>query len=309
MGAATAETIIEWQMHVGPLLAHVAGHDIIDCIACGFRHAAPLPEPAALEDVYRESYYVEDKPTFLAHAAEDQGWAELAQTDRLECFEGLLERNRRRLLDVGSGPGFFLKTAQARGWKVLGVEPSLQAAEHARQLGVEVAQGFFNAQTAREFGRFDVVHMNNVLEHVPNPLTLVALAREILTPGGLICVNVPNDFSALQLAAHASAGLRQWWLAPPHHLNYFDFDSLERLLETQGFVVRERATSFPMELFLIMGENYVDDPALGRACHAKRKKFDQALDAAGLKTARRAFYKALAEAGMGREAMIIAQSP
>jgi hypothetical protein len=64
-----------------------------------------------------------------------------------------------------------------------------------------------------------------------------------------------------------------------------------------------------MELFLIMGENYIDDPALGRACHAKRKKFDQALDAAGLKTARRAFYKALAEAGMGREAMIIAQSP
>ena len=45
------------------------GYDVIACQACGFRHIVPLPEPAALESAYRETYYADEKPTFLAHAA------------------------------------------------------------------------------------------------------------------------------------------------------------------------------------------------------------------------------------------------
>jgi SAM-dependent methyltransferase len=309
MGAATTDTVIEWQGHAGPLLSHVKDHDIIDCRVCRFRHAIPLPKPANLEQAYRETYYADEKPTFLNHAGEDQAWAELAQIDRLEIFERALEPSRRSLLDIGSGPGFFLKTAQARGWNVKGIEPSRQAAAHARALGVEVVEGFFNADSAPMLGRFDVVHMNNVLEHIPDPIALVTLARDLLNPGGIVCINVPNDFSPFQLAASASQNIREWWLAPPHHLNYFDFESLGGLVERLGLSVIGRTTSFPMEAFLMMGDNYVDDPVLGRACHTKRKKFDLALDAAGLKTVRRAFYRALAEQGIGREAVVIARLP
>jgi SAM-dependent methyltransferase len=309
MGAASAETAVEWQGHRGHRLAHVKGHDILECHPCGFRHAVPLPDPAALEQAYRETYYAEEKPTFLNHAGEDQAWAELAQTDRLEIFERLLEPSRRRLLDIGSGPGFFLKTAQTRGWNVTGIEPSRQAAAHARGLGVNIVEGFFNAESAAALGRFDVVHMNNVLEHIPDPIALVSLARDLLDPGGVVCINVPNDFSPFQLAARAAQNSREWWLAPPHHLNYFDFASLTGLVERLGMTVVERTTSFPMEAFVMMGENYIDDPVLGRACHAKRKKFDLALDNAGLKSVRRAFYRALAEQGIGREAVVIARMP
>jgi len=309
MGAASAEAAVEWQGHSGALLAHVKDHDILECHTCGFRHAVPLPEPAALERAYRENYYAEEKPTFLSHAGEDQAWAELAQTDRLEIFERCLEPSRRRLLDIGSGPGFFLKTAQARGWNVAGIEPSRQATAHARDLGVHVVEGFFNAESAPTLGRFDVVHMNNVLEHIPDPITLVSLARDLLNPGGLICINVPNDFSPFQLAASAAQNTREWWLAPPHHLNYFDFASLTGLVERLGMSVIERMTSFPMEAFVMMGENYIDDPVLGRACHTRRKKFDLAMETAGLRTVRRAFYRALAEQGIGREAVVIARVP
>jgi SAM-dependent methyltransferase len=309
MGAASVETEIAWGNHRGARLAHIKGHDILDCATCGFKHAVPLPTPAALEDAYRETYYAEEKPTFLVHAGEDQDWAELAQTDRLEIFEQHLPSTRRRLLDIGSGPGFFLKAAQAHGWSVLGIEPSRQAAAHARGLGVEIVEGFFNARTAPGLGRFDVVHLNNVLEHIPDPTTLLSLARGLLDPGGLICVNVPNDFSPFQLAANAAAGTGEWWIAPPHHLNYFDFDSLGGLLERLGFETVARTTSFPMEAFVMMGENYVGDAALGRVCHTRRKRFDLALDAAGLKPTRRAFYRALAEAGIGREAVVIARLP
>ena len=287
-------------------MARIKDYDIIQCDMCGFCHVLPLPNRAELEEAYRNRYYSEEKPTFLAHAGEDQNWAELAQNDRLESFEILLGHGRRKLLDIGSGPGFLLKTAKARGWQVMGIEPSRQAAAHARAMDVEVVEGFFNASTAPGLGRFDAVQLNNVLEHVPDPTALLILARDLLGPGGLICVNVPNDFSPFQVAARAAVGANEWWIAPPHHLNYFDFDSAADLLERLGFKVAERTTSFPMEIFLMMGEDYTRDRELGRACHMRRKRFDLALESAGLRETRRAFYRALAGAGIGREAVIIA---
>jgi hypothetical protein len=104
-----------------------------------------------------------------------------------------------------------------------------------------------------------------------------------------------------------AAGSAPWWLAPPHHLNYFDFDSLSGLLERLGLEVMEAMTSFPMELFLLMGENYVGNDALGRECHTRRKRFDLSLEKAGLGHVRRKLYGALAKAGLGREAIIVAR--
>lgn len=309
MGRAATDEFIRDGIHAGPRVAARALHDIIDCQSCGFKHALPLPTAAELERAYREDYYASEKPTFLAHAGEDQGWAQLAQTDRLEIFEFLLPPHRRTLLDIGCGPGFFLQTAMRRGWSAYGIEPSRQAAAHARGLGAPVTEGFFNDDTAPELGRFDAVHLNNVLEHIPDPAHLITLAYDILEPGGAICINVPNDFSPLQFAAMSAAEAPDWWVVPPHHLNYFDFESLTRLLERQSFKPAARTTSFPMEAFVMMGENYVGDLALGRACHNKRKKFDLAFEAAGMKETRRALYRALADSGLGREAVVIAVKP
>src|SRR5580698_6909018 len=186
MGIVAAETVIAWQSHEGLRISKSNGLDVIDCAMCGFRHVVPLPDSRALEATYREAYYRDEKPTFLAHAGEDQDWAELAQNDRLDAFERLVPAQRRRLLDIGSGPGFFLKTAKARGWQALGIEPSRQAAGHARSLGLEVAEGFFNAETAPGLGRFDAIQLNNVLEHVPYPTETLLLAREMLESGGLL---------------------------------------------------------------------------------------------------------------------------
>ena len=306
MSHAAANSFIRDGIHRGMRVAVRATHDIIECEVCGFKHALPLPDARDLERAYREEYYTSEKPTFLAHAGEDQDWALLAQTDRLEIFESLLPPDRRRLLDIGCGPGFFLQTAMRRGWLAQGIEPSRQAAAHTRGLGTPVAEGFFNADSAPTLGRFDAIHLNNVLEHIPDPAHLIALAHSLLESGGVICINVPNDFSPLQIAARNAAGTDDWWVAPPHHLNYFDFSSLTNLLARLGFTPAVRTTSFPMEAFLMMGENYVGDAALGRACHNRRKKFDLAFEAAGLKESRRAFYRALAEAGLGREAVVIA---
>jgi 2-polyprenyl-3-methyl-5-hydroxy-6-metoxy-1,4-benzoquinol methylase len=305
--AASPSEFLQDGRHNGPRICRSGTHDIIECFACGFKHALPLPDAADLERAYRENYYADEKPDFIVHASEDQAWFELAQNDRLEIFEKLTAG--RRLLDIGCGPGFFLATAMKRGWKTHGIEPSRQAAAHARDLGAEIIEGLFDTETAKALGDFDVINLTNVLEHVPDPAAILRRATAMLGSGGVLCVGVPNDFSPLQIAARSAAQTGDWWVAPPHHLNYFDFESLGVLVTRLGLSIAERTTSFPMEAFLMMGENYTRDPALGRACHNKRKRFDLAFEAAGLKDTRREFYRALAKMGIGREAVVIATKP
>lgn len=310
MTPALAKTrIADDGAHRGAVIDRVNAHDIIACEACGFRHVLPLPTREQLRAAYDEAYYRDEKPTYVARSREDAEWSRLAWDDRLSLFEDLLGKDGARpfsVLDIGCGPGWFLKAAQDRGWKTQGIEPSRQASEHARTLGPKVVNAMFDEKSAPTLDCADVVHLNNMLEHVADPISLLKLAIGRAWPGGLVCVGVPNDYNALQEAARAG-GTAPWWLAPPHHLNYFDFASLEALLKRLGLDIVETLTSFPMELFLLMGENYVGNDALGRDCHSRRKHFDLALENAGLGAVRRKLYGALAKAGIGREAIIVAR--
>ena len=297
--------------HRGAIIDRVNGYDVIACEACCFRHVLQLPSDDELRARYTEAYYRDEKPNYVVRSQEDSEWQRLAWHDRLSLFEELLEREPTRpfsVLDIGCGPGWFLKEASARGWSTQGVEPSKQAAAFASSLGLNILNIMFDERTAPQTEHVDVVHLNNMLEHVADPVGLLRLAIGRVWPGGLICVGVPNDYNGLQEAVRAG-GAAPWWIAPPHHLNYFDFESLSTLLSRLGLEVMEAMTSFPMELFLLMGENYVGNDALGRDCHARRKRFDTSLEAAGLGHVRRKLYSALAKAGLGREAILIARKP
>ena len=293
--------------HTGPKLGQSSGFAIIACSACGYAHATPLPTVAALSETYCHDYYAAEKPLYLVRTEEDRSWWLEVYDDRLSAMEAHLDTVPGAMLDIGSGPGLFLDAAAARGWRTLGVEPSRQAAAHARGLGHDIRQGFFDAAMAAALTPVDAIHMALVLEHVPEPGPLLAAARALLRPGGVICVVVPNDFSPLQRAAEGQ-GMPPWWVAPPHHLNYFTPESLTALVEGAGFVVVERTATFPMELFLLMGDVYVGDDALGRACHGKRKAFETAMRKAGQGERLARLYRSFADQDLGREIVLFARA-
>ncbi len=290
--------------HRGPVIDHVNGYDVIECEVCGYIHAMPLPTADDLNATYAEEYYSDEKPDYLAHASEDAAWAALGYADRVTRLEEILGR-KGRLLDIGSGPGFFLKFAAENGWDVKGIEPSRQAAEFASGMGLDITNEFFSGETAPQLGKFDAVTMTNMLEHVPDPIGLVQLASSALRPGGAICITVPNDYNGFQNALRDHAGVAPWWIAPPHHLNYFGFDSLERLMTRCEFILCGRHTSFPMEMFALQGDVYMGDAKLGRLLHKKRKVFDETIGQTP--QTRRAFYHSLSQAGLGREAIVFGQ--
>lgn len=294
-----------WQHHAGEICDSVKGFDVIDCQHCGFKHLLPIPSPEELEQVYRHEYYSVEKPLYLERYREDLLWWNQVYDERYDLFETLLTGEGRRILDVGSGPGYFLLRGKERGWQTLGIEPSAQSAAHSREMGLEIVEEFLGPQTAPQLGAFDVVHLSQVLEHIPDPKGLLGVVHDLLRPDGLVCVVVPNDYNPFQIALRDTCSFEPWWVAPPHHINFFDFDSLTELMTRSGFEVVRRDTTFPIDLFLLMGENYVGNDELGRSCHARRKALEMNLEQAGMRSLKQKLYQAMADLGLGREVVLI----
>jgi SAM-dependent methyltransferase len=293
-----------WQNHAGPLLDSVKGFDVIECGRCGFKHIVPIPTPEELSDLYHHEFYTTDNPMYLQRHREDLDWWNMVYGERYDTFENLLPPSRRRILDVGSGPGFFLLHGNQRGWQTLGIEPSRHAAAHGRGLGLTIVNDFLNEETARQLGKFDVIHMREILEHIPDPAGMLRLVGDLLDTGGVLFLSVPNDYNPFQSAARKACALNPWWIAPPQHINYFEFKSLNRLVQSLGFEVILQETSFPIDIFLLMGDNYVGNDTLGRHCHAKRKLFEQNLANAGMTNLKRELYRLFASMGIGREVQL-----
>jgi 2-polyprenyl-3-methyl-5-hydroxy-6-metoxy-1,4-benzoquinol methylase len=295
-----------WRGHAGAALDTVNSFTVVECEACRFKHIVPIPTPEELAQVYHHDYYATEKPLYIERDLQDRDWLGLIHGERYDLFERTLGKRRHRLLDVGSGPGLFLQLGAQRGWSVHGLEPSTQAVAHSRSLGLEVTQAFLDDDVAAGLGRFDVVHLSEVLEHVPDPRRMLRIVEGLLEPGGLVALMVPNDYSPIQAALRDACGVSPWWVAPPHHINYFDVASIQRLLKAR-FEIVSVETSFPIDLFLLMGDNYIGNDVLGRACHAKRKTMELNLARAGMSALKQAIYRNLAQLGIGRDVFVVAR--
>ncbi len=295
-----------WEEHKGEIIDSVKGFDIIKCQTCGFKHIIPIPTAEEMSGYYSEQF-LKKRPLYIDRIREDLEWWRMVYAEQYDMFESNLTPERRCILDIGCGLGFFLQLGGERGWKTLGIEPSRQACEYAWGLGLDVVNDVLGEKQANGLGTFDVVHMHDVLEHVSDAVGMVGLCHKLIEPGGLFCVVVPNDYNPLQQVLRDHLGYEPWWVSSPEHINYFDFESLEHLLRSTGFDILLKTTTFPMELFLLMGDNYVGNQELGRGCHHRRTALETNLHLGGMDGAKRAFYVALAEQGIGREVVILAK--
>jgi 2-polyprenyl-3-methyl-5-hydroxy-6-metoxy-1,4-benzoquinol methylase len=279
----------------------------------GFKQVDPLPKSEDVDSYYQDSYCANITAGGRAdemrrsmekdeEAEQQRVWLEKTFFDDVR---DILERQApgQHVFDVGCGTGDLLAYLARHGYQPFGVEPSFDLQQVAAAKGLPVEALTMDAyMQQRDSNRlFDAVLLLNVLEHVTDPVKLMQQCRTVLGPDGICFVRVPNDFSPLQLAAQAKNRSRSWWVTLPDHVNYFDAASLRRLMEGVGFTVVEAFTDFPMELFLLMGEDYVAQPSLGKVCHQKRVAFELATPT----DVRRRLYRSLAEQGIGRTCMLI----
>jgi 2-polyprenyl-3-methyl-5-hydroxy-6-metoxy-1,4-benzoquinol methylase len=289
---------------------HSAGFRVIEDATYGFRRLDPIPPEAELSEFYESRYYdllrKGNRAPELRRlmeggdlAAKELQWLRQGlYTDIVNVLDGIAPG--RRLLEVGCGTGDFLRFAQDHGFSGVGTEPALEAAQRAVSKGLTVHGMTLDKFVAQSQAKFDVVVMINVLEHVPDAVRTIQQCRQLLGPAGILSIRVPNDFTEIQAAAREKIGADPWWIAVPDHINYFNFASLRQTLDLLGFETVYAQGDFPMEMFLLMGENYIGNPDVGSRCHARRVQFDLGLQP----ELRRKIYAALGSANVGRDCLV-----
>lgn len=139
-----------------------------------------------------------------------------------------------KILDIGCGSGGFLNWMKSYGWHTYGCDINRTACERARARGLDIFWGQLEeAGYPEEF--FDVITMNNVLEHIPRPSRVLCECYRILKKDGLLIVNVPN-FDCFERKIFKE----NWYhLDAPRHLYHFSVSTLKSMLGKNGFHIEK----------------------------------------------------------------------
>jgi SAM-dependent methyltransferase len=199
--------------------------DLYVCRECGTVQQPSLPGGDDLGDLYREM----DDTGYLA---EEQGRRATANW-LLDSIER--RRGPGRMLEIGCGHGLLLDEARRRGWETRGLELSESSAHHARDvLGLDVREQRLETLGADERGRWDAVLMVDVIEHLDDPVDALNRCRDLLAPGGVLCVVTPDPSSPTARAAGA-----RWWGYLPAHTYLIPRTTLRELIIGSGLVLAD----------------------------------------------------------------------
>ena len=156
-------------------------------------------------------------------------------------------------MDFGCGPGYFLKTASEKGWRVRGVDVSGFAVDYAKnELNLKEVHCGENPPEKWKEEKADVLTLWAVIEHLPRPWDVIRELRNYIKSDGIICLSTGNYDSI------ASQREKEAWrlMTPPGHLFYFTKKTIRRILQESGFkIVKYRTNDYfgknPPRLFRI----------------------------------------------------------
>jgi SAM-dependent methyltransferase len=194
------------------------GYSMVECRGCGAVFVGEDPATIDFGALYGESYYTGGSDAVFADYVGQEAARRAQARRKLALLRWLPPRvaRRGRLLDVGCAAGFFLAEAR-RFYEVQGVELSAWSSAYARdRLGLPVITGTLpDAKLPAD--DYDVVTLWDVIEHVPDPVPLLAESARVLRPGGRLVLTT-GDWGS----RYAQAKGADWHLmTPPWHLTMF----------------------------------------------------------------------------------------
>jgi SAM-dependent methyltransferase len=168
--------------------------------------------------------------------AKEAEWPALRQNanDALQRIELHVNRpvTEGKILDFGSGWGFFLAAARERSWLTYGLEPLAACSIYSRaKFGLNVITDTLREATfPSDF--FDAITSFQVFEHLPYPNQDIQVLHKSLRKDGIILIEVPNfETWTMRLLKSGHRHFVQ------DHLNFFSRETLSQFLANHGFQV------------------------------------------------------------------------
>ena len=224
-------------------LAEYSGQtlDLVRCTNCGFGQPAALP---ALPRYFDRMYDQRWDAGWVAREF-DADYKDVIFRTILRELDRRVGSSGRRLLDVGAHAGRFLHLACEAGWEAEGIELNPRTAAYAAaRTGLPVHQ--MNAHALADGRRsYDAVVLTDVLEHIPEPVDLLATLAKLTKEGGVVAVKVPCGSSqVVKERVRAAVTSHRVTLADNLvHVNHFSPRSLELALSRSGFEPSVRAAA------------------------------------------------------------------
>jgi len=211
------------------------------CGRCGIIFLHPQPTAEELKQLYSSEYF-EGGDFRCGHesAYSDPNTLERMGESGLVVEIKSLTKGRR-FLEVGCAGGAFLNAARKLGFEVQGVELSEDACRFAREtFGLQVFAGEL-ADAHFPDCSFDVVFMGDVIEHLPDPVTVLLEINRVLDRKGLLVMALPSQtntlFTRTGFFLYGLAGGSATVSLPPYHLFEYRPRSLRFVLRSCDFEV------------------------------------------------------------------------
>lgn len=200
--------------------------DLFQCLNCGLLYISPQPNWDELELHYPKKYhgYIRSGSPFI------QRIRDMGLTKRVKSILTHME-TMGTLLDIGCATGdFLIKFKELSQWHVYGLEIIPDAAEFARKKGLRVFDEDFLAINLSNNG-IDVITMWDVLEHMPDPSSVIEKCFQVLKAGGLLVIKTPDP------SGGEAEIFKQYWVGyeAPQHLYGFPRNVLLEKLQSAGF--------------------------------------------------------------------------
>lgn len=197
----------------------------ICCKSCNHAFAAP-------KDPEEKAPVKKGQSHYMAPAKQSWDYSELKAKflydKRLSAIESLVSRGK--LLDIGCSTGSFIFTAKKRGWDASGVEIIMDHISAAQSRGLTVLPGPVE-NLSLPADTFSAITLWQVLEHIPNPISLLKEIFRILKPGGILALTTPNIRSIGWRILH-----EKWpAIEPENHFHLFSGLSLTTVTRNTGF--------------------------------------------------------------------------
>ncbi len=203
---------------------------LVRCTKCGTEYLNPAPSAEVLAEAYASDYYGEGSKKFIGPVGSAFRWIQDGRTRLVRPFVPP-DESEPVVLDVGCGNGNFLRGAKRAGYVVEGTELTAESARRASPDGdLKVHVGELSSLDL-EKGRYSLVTLWHVLEHVSEPLATLRAANRLVERKGWVFVSLPNAASWQSRACGADWFHRD----PPRHLWHFSPATLSRILRRAGF--------------------------------------------------------------------------
>jgi SAM-dependent methyltransferase len=209
---------------------------VVECAQCRLMQLSPQPTPAELDRYYPKHYWFTPEDSTTGRM--EQIYRRFVLRDHVRFVERALRESEESgpVLDVGCGGGLFLRLLRDRGFGVMGLDSSVEAARvawtanHVPVTCGALSQAPFPPQSCAGITMF------HVIEHLHDPRCYLKAAHDLLRPDGRLIVQAPNAGCWQFLLLGAS------WngVDVPRHLYDFRPADLDRLLDACGFEVLRR---------------------------------------------------------------------